>query len=160
MNPGYELKTSIEDEKQLEQDDIKYPLQHPSNKSSMITIAGILLIIAGIFAIIFWIQFLTLDAANLESIIDISQFQQIDPSITNEQIIGFLNTCAIIGCIISFFPILGGILALKRKLWGIALAGSILGLFSLGMFFTSSVLSLIALILLLISKNEFVKPIN
>jgi lysylphosphatidylglycerol synthetase-like protein (DUF2156 family) len=155
MNPGYELKTNIKDEKQLEQDDIKYPLQQPSNKSSMPTIAGILLIFAGIFAIIFWVQFLTIDATTLESIIDISQFQQIDPSITNEQIIAFLNTCAIIGCIISIFPILGGILAIKRKLWGIALAGSIIGLFSLGMLLTSSVLSFIALILLIISRKEF-----
>jgi hypothetical protein len=118
-------------------------------------IAGILLIITGFCAIIFWIQFLTLDSATIESIIDISQFQQINPSITNEQIIGFLNTCAIIGCIISFFPILGGILALKLKLWGIAITGSIIGLFSLGMLFTSSVLSFIALILLVISRKEF-----
>jgi hypothetical protein len=135
--------------------DFDKPLTEKPNTTFKPTIAGFLLIIAGIFAIIFWIQFLTLDAATLESIIDISQFQQIDPSITNEQIIGFLNTCSIIGCIISFFPILGGILALKLKLWGIALAGSIIGLFSLGMLFTSSALSLIALILLVISRKEF-----
>ena len=155
MNPGYELKTDNEDEIKTGIDNINYPPQQPANKTSIPLIAGIFMIIAGVLVIIFWIQFFTVDAATLESMIDISQIQQIYPTITSEQIVGFLNTCAIIGCIIAIFPILGGILAIKRKLWGIALACSIIGLLSLGMLFTSSGLSLIALILLIVSKKDF-----
>jgi hypothetical protein len=118
-------------------------------------IAGIILLIAGVFSIFFWIQIFTLDVTTLESVIDISQFKQIDPSITPEKIIAFLDTCAIIGCIIAVFPILGALFALKRKLWGIALTCSIIGLFSLGILFTSSGLSFIAMILLIISRKEF-----
>lgn len=155
MNPGYELKANLENEKPPEQEKIIPPIQQSSNKISISMIAGILLIIAGILAIIFWIQFFTLNAETLESIIDTSQFEQLNVELSTDQIIGFLNTCAIIGIVISIFTILGGILAIKRKLWGIALVGSIIGLFSLGMLLTSSGLSLISLILLIVSRKEF-----
>lgn len=155
MNPGYELKSNIDDIKQPEKDDLQNPLQQLTNNRSYPKIAGILLIIAGILALIFWIQFLLLDSTMLESYVDISQLQQLDPSLTIDRIVEILNTCSIIGCILTIFPILGGILAIKKKLWGISLVGSIFGLFTLGIFFTSSILSLIALILLITSKNEF-----
>ena len=160
MNPGYELKTSYDDIKKPEQEELKNPLIQSSNNKSFPKIAGILLIIAGILALVYWIQFLLLDITILESYIDIDQLQQLDPTITIEQIVEILNTCAVIGCVLSIFPILGGILAIKKKLWGISLVGSIIGLFTLGIFFTSSILSLISLILLIISKKEFQnKPI-
>jgi len=160
MNPGYELKTSYDDIKKPEQEELKNPLIQSSNNKSFPKIAGILLIIAGILALVYWIQFLLLDITILESYIDIDQLQQLDPTITIEQIVEILNTCAVIECVISIFPILGGILAIKKKLWGISLVGSIIGLFTLGIIFTSSILSLISLILLIISKKEFQnKPI-
>jgi hypothetical protein len=155
MNPGYELKTDIDDEKSPDQEKIITPIEPTKNKISKAIVAGIFLIIAGILAIIFWTQFFTLDSTTLESIIDTSQFEQLNVELRPEQIISFLKTCAIIGVVISIFPILGGILALKKKLWGIALVGSIIGLFSLGMLFTSSGLSLISLILIIISREEF-----
>ena len=127
----------------------------PSNKNSYPLIAGIMLIIAGILGIINWIQTFTLDVTTLGSLFDIDQIQEIYPQITYEQILGFLQTCALIGIIISVFPILGGLLAIKKKLYYIAVTGSIIGLFSIGIMFSSSVLSLIALILLIISKKEF-----
>lgn len=133
----------------------KTQLQSVTTKSSMPLIAGVILIIAGILSIIFWLSFFSLDVATLEKAVDISQFKQIDPKITPEQVLGFLRTCAIIGCVIAVFPILGGILAIKRKLWGISLACSIIGLFSLGMLFSSSLLSFVAVILLFISRKEF-----
>ena len=155
MNIGKDQNKNNMEVKINEKYETTQPFQQQVKKSSMPMIAGILLIIAGIIAILFWIQFLTIDAATLESLIDISQFEGLDPSINTEQIVGFLNTCAIIGCIIAIFPILGGILSLKRKLWGIALACSIIGLFSLGMLFSSSGLSLISMILLIVSRKEF-----
>jgi len=46
-------------------------------------------------------------------------------------------------------------MAVQRKSWGLALAGSILGLFTIGFVFEATVMSLIALILLAISRKEF-----
>ena len=129
--------------------------QQSSNRNSYPLIAGLLLIIAGILGILNWISTFSLDAATLGSLIDITQLQEINPLISSEQIVSFLQTCAIIGIIISIFPILGGLLAINRKLYYIAVTGGILGLFSIGIAFSSSVLSLIGIILLILSKEQF-----
>lgn len=145
----------METESQLNPDAEKTQIQSVTAKSSIPLIAGIILIVAGVLSVIFWASFFSLDAATLEKTVDISQFKQLDPDITAETVLGFLRTCAIIGGIIAVFPVLGGILAIKRKLWGISLASSIIGLFSLGIVFSSSLLSFIAMILLIISRKEF-----
>jgi len=154
MNSNYELKKEEDREETMELDKIKNLPEIPSKKSSLPMVAGIMLIIAGIVAIIFWTPFFSMDITTIEKSVDISQFQQIDSDISAEEILGFLKTCAIIGIIISIFPILGGILAIRRKLFGISVACSIIGLFSFGMFI-SSIFSLIALILLIIARKEY-----
>ena len=143
------------DDNDTEQIDYSYFPGQSSKKSSLPIVAGVLLIIASIFALITWIPTLYLDVGTLEDLNYIDQFQQIDPSITPEQALGFLTTCAVIGIIVSIFPLLGGILSLKRKVFGIAVACSIIGLFSIGVLFFSSILCLIALILLVISRKEY-----
>lgn len=65
-----------------------------------------------------------------------------------------LLICGIIGITFSVFAIVGGIFAIQRRMWGLALTGSILGLFIIG-FGISSLLSLVALILLALSHREF-----
>ena len=150
-----ETYSDFKDKKPFNDENYESSNQQPSNKNSYPLIAGIMLIIAGILGIINWIQTFTLDVTTLGSLFDINQIQEIYPQITYEQILGFLQTCAIIGIIISVFPILGGLLAIKKKLYYIAVTGSIIGLFSIGIMLTSSLLSLIALILLIISKKEF-----
>ena len=98
------------------------------------------------------------DATLLESMIDIEQFQQqLGYSINIEDIMGFITTCAIIGVILSIFPILGGILSVKRKLWGIALACAIIGLVTFIPAIIPVILSIVAIILLVMSRNEFKK---
>ncbi|KYK30863.1 MAG: hypothetical protein AYK22_02915 [Thermoplasmatales archaeon SG8-52-3] len=155
MELNKEFDTEIGAEKPNDSLNLEPFSQKPSNKNSYPLIAGILLIIAGILALFNWGQFFLLDATTIESFFDISQIQVINPSITYDQILGFLQTCAIIGIIISIFPILGGILAIKKKQYYIAIATSVIGLFTIGIIFTSSVLSLIGLILLVLSKQNF-----
>ena len=87
--------------------------------------------------------------------IDTSLIPQEGLEISIEQLQSILMACATIGVILSIFPILGGIFALKSKMWGIALVGGILGLFTIGPVFISSILSLIAIILLAMSRGEF-----
>jgi len=63
--------------------------------------------------------------------------------------------CGTVGFFLSVFAILGGIMSVRRQLWGLVLAGGILGLFTIGPVFISSILSLIAIILVAISRKEF-----
>ena len=117
-----------------------YPaVQAPPQKTAMPTAAGILLIIAGVLGLIDWgivLAFGTLAA-----------------------FIPFLGAiiliCGIIGITFSVFALLGGIMAVQRKMWGLALTGSILGLFTVGFVGEASLLSLIALILIAVSHREF-----
>ena len=130
-------------------------VQKKSDRSSFPIIAGVILIIAGTLALISFVQVFLVDVNTIESIMDIAQIQTSDVNITSAQVKEFMNTCAVVGCIISVFAILGGILSFRKKLWGMALACAIIGLFSFGPLFVSSILSFIALILIAFSKQEF-----
>jgi hypothetical protein len=56
---------------------------------------------------------------------------------------------AVISGIAGIFSLIGGIFALQRKHWGLALAGSIFA------FFPTFILGVLAIIFTAISKNEF-----
>ena len=66
---------------------------------------------------------------------------------------GVLETILIIATvfllIVGIIPIIGGIYALQRKKWGLALAGSIVAIFG------SSVMGILATIFTAMSKDEF-----
>ena len=68
--------------------------------------------------------------------------------------IGFLVIISVIAAIflliIGLLALLGGISALQRKRWGLALAGSIVGIFC-----NSAILGILSLIFLAMSKDEF-----
>lgn len=123
--------------------------QEQKKPSNMPLIAGILLIIAGLLGILTWSAALALESSMIESVLPP------DVPITVEQLQSFLTICGIIGCIISVFTLTGGIVALKRKAWGLAVVGGILGLFTIGPALLGSILSLIGLIFLLISRKDF-----
>jgi hypothetical protein len=122
-----------------------------SKKDSKPLIAGVLLIIAGLMSILTWITVFSIDY----SVIDLSILETQNMTITTEQLQSIMSICATIGIILSIFPLLGGILSIQKKLWGGALAGSIIGLFTVGPIFLSSILSLISLILLIITRDQF-----
>jgi uncharacterized membrane protein HdeD (DUF308 family) len=72
-----------------------------------------------------------------------------------EEVSTLLLICGIIFIVFGILAIVGGISSITRKSWALALIGSILGLFTIGFYFTGSILSIISLILIAISKNEF-----
>ena len=113
-------------------------------------IAGILLIIAGLLGIYIWISASFFDSSLIEE-----SLRQSGADISIEQFESILNTCTTIGLIISIFPILGGIFSIQRKNWSFCIVLAVIGLFTIGPFFISSLLSLIGLILIILSKNEF-----
>lgn len=116
----------------------------PAERTALPIAGGVLLLIAGILGIAFWgFVIATIGAAT--SILPIAI-----PGLTELLII-----CGAIGVIFSLIALLGGVFAIQRKMWGLALAGGILGLFSIGWFFISSILALIGLILVAVARKEF-----
>jgi len=99
-----------------------------ANKPFIPLIAGVLLILSGFIAI---------------AIILVLLF--------NEQNLIF----GIIGCIIAIFPVLAGILAIKRKQWPLVIIGCIICLFIFIPLIIPGILASIGFILIVISKKEF-----
>jgi hypothetical protein len=123
--------------------------QQPMQPSSKPLIAGILLIIAGLLGLFTWASALAIDSSIIQNVLPA------DSPITVEQLQSFLTTCGIIGAVLSIFTLAGGIVALKRKAWGLAVIGGILGLFTIGPMLLGSILSLIGLIFVAISRKDF-----
>jgi len=132
-----------------------YPPEGPQEPSqqkrstSLPVIAGVLLIIAALSGFLTWSNLLAADTSMYQNVLPP------DSPITPQQVQSFLQTCSIIGVVFSALALIGGLMAIRRKSWGLAMIGSILGLFTIGVFFTASVFSLIALVFLLMTRREF-----
>jgi hypothetical protein len=124
-------------------------IQQPRNPSMMPVISGVLLILAGLLGLLTWAAALSVDTAMIQNLLPSNS------PITIEQLQSFLLVCGIIGSIMSIIALAGGIVALRRRGWGLAMVGSILGLFTIGPYFLASVLAFIGLILLVISRKDF-----
>jgi len=146
------------EDKMFEQNIMNDPFQQPSNKSSKPLIAGILLMIAGGLSILMWLSLAAMDVSFIETFIMpelglAPEYESI--ALSAESIKELFVICGTVGFFLSVFMILGGIMSVRRQLWGLVLAGGILGLFTIGPVFISSILSLIAIILVAISRKEF-----
>lgn len=120
------------------------------NKRKIPLVAGGFMIIAFILTIVTASGFFFLDT----SMIDIQEEQigqEIDPGLIQT----VTNACGLLILIFGVFLLMGGIFAIKRTHWGISLIGAILGIFSIGPLFLASMFSIIALILLVLSRDEF-----
>ena len=118
---------------------------HPIQKTWKPLVAGILNIVAasGIFVlvIIFIIGVIvTSGALNIPGTRDIPNF-----------VPGLIAFSALIAAAISTLSLIGGIFAIQRKNWELALAGSIATVI------TSTVLGILAIVFLALSKEEFKK---
>jgi hypothetical protein len=67
-----------------------------------------------------------------------------------------LGVCAVINIILSIIVLLAGYMAIKRRNFPFVIIGAIIGIFTIG-FAVGSILSIIAVFILLLSKNEFRK---
>jgi len=147
------------EDKMFEKNVIGDPFQQPSSKNSKPLIAGILLMIAGGLSILMWLSLAAIDVPFIETFI-MPELESMPPeyesfALSAEFIKELFVVCGTVGFFLSIFTILGGIMSVRRQLWGLVLAGGILGLFTIGPVFISSILSLIAIILVATSRNEF-----
>ena len=123
--------------------------QPPSKPSMTPAIAGMVLILAGLLGLLTWAAALAVNTSMLQGLLPPNS------PITAAQLQSIFLVCGIIGSILSIIALAGGIVALRRKGWGLAMIGSVLGLFTIGPYFLASILALIGLILLIVSRKEF-----
>lgn len=123
--------------------------QQPVVQTMMPFLAVLLLIIAGVLGVFTWAMALVADVSSL--IIP----STLPEGISVEQVEMVIQVCGIIGLAASIFAILSGLIALKRRFWWISFFGGVIGLCIIGPMFISSLLCLIGIILLVVSKKEF-----
>lgn len=68
---------------------------------------------------------------------------------------GAYQVCGFLILIFGMALLLGAICAIKQVYWPIAFGASILGIFTIGPYYLGSILSIVALILLVISRGKF-----
>jgi hypothetical protein len=110
-------------------------------KTWMPMVAGILDIICGC-----WELLLAFGFVFVGSIFRFAATPEIPPSLAP-----LIAAIGIPFAILGILAIVGGVYALRRKVWGLALAGSISSLFSIHLFF----LGIAAIVFTALSKNEF-----
>ena len=112
-------------------------------------VAGILNIIVGIFNLLGILVIIVVLVAIGSGILALSSIMNLVPIWLSGIAQGLLLIIAIILAIFSAIPLVGGIYAVQRKNWGLALAGSIVAILS------SMPLGIASTVLVALSKNEF-----
>ena len=130
-----------------------------SKKLSKTMIAGIILIIAGLFFVLALTPSLTIDNKTIDELRENDeQFRNQTQNMTNEEIKNDYFNNGIIGLLYAVFLLFGGVLALLKKGWLVSLFCGIVGIIFSGIFIVIA-LSLIAFIILIFARNEFQKKI-
>src|SRR2546427_6309093 len=97
------------------------PAPMPSREQSMLPmIGGLLLIVGAIISISFWAWLISLGALAVSMIPGI-------PANIASTVVGIIAVCGAIFIILALITLLGGVMTLQRKMWGLALVGGILG---------------------------------
>jgi hypothetical protein len=111
------------------------------------TIAGILAIVAGALSFVG----LVIAGAGVGMLMMLGEMGEAELAmgIPADLILGIIVLLAILAICVDILAIVGGIHALRRKKWGLALAGSIAA------FFASWPLGIAAIVFTVLSKNEF-----
>jgi len=147
----------IEDEQKLE--DTNNHDSKSSKKFSKPMIAGIILIIAGLFFIFALVPFLIIDSETIDEFRENDEeFRELAQNRTNEEIKSDYFNNGIIGLLIALFPLIGGVFALLKKGWLVSLFGGVVGIIFSGVLIVI-VLCLIAFIILIFARKEFQKKI-
>jgi len=122
------------------------PVKH--EKGIVSVVGGILILIAGIMGLAMGGIMLAIDVDDLDQ-------WGVDVTGTLDFIEDILTVCGAIFIILGLIAVLGGIFGVMRKHWGLAILGGVLGLFVIGPLFLGSILALIGLILVAVSRKDF-----
>ena len=114
-------------------------------------VAGILDIALGILNLFCMFMIIGLIVAFGSGILTIARIAELIPIWLSGMVQGALIILAILLAVSSSLPLIGGIYAVQRKSWGLALAGSIVAILP------AAPLGITSTILIALSKNEFEK---
>ena len=112
-------------------------------------IAGILNIVLGIIALFGMFIIIGLMVAFGGGVLTIVRIVEFMPLWLSGMVQGVLIILAILLAVSSSLPLIGGIYAIQRKSWSVALAGSIVAIL------LAAPLGIISTVLVALSKNEF-----
>jgi hypothetical protein len=115
----------------------------------MPAVGGALVIAAGVLAIAMGAMYMTLDVSDIENL-----GVSLPAEYTAEDLAGMLTTCGAVLFVFAIVAIIGGVFGIRRKRFVLAIAGGVFGLLGIG-FIVGSVLALVGLILLAVSRKEF-----
>ena len=119
-------------------------------KGMMSMAGGVLILVSGILGLLMWVFFTLLVVGGTSAILPIPGF----PAGMAGSLATFLLVCGLIGLVFSIIAIVGGVMGIRRKMWGLSLVGGIFGLLAIG-YLLGSLLGLIGLILVAVSKKDF-----
>lgn len=123
-------------------------LAPPVQKSSKPTVGGVLILIAGILALVNGALYLVSDISDLGTIPTLPE------GFTEDDLEGIMRACGVVMMIFGIMAIPGGVFALRRKHFGLAIAGGVVAMLGVGFSF-GALLGLVGLILVAISRKEF-----
>ena len=126
----------------------EHMMLEPRPMSQKPLVAGILMIGAGILELFSAFQLLTLDVSTAASEAGI-------PSDIASGIAGFLQVCGAMVVIFAVIVAAGGALTFRRKSFTIGIVAAIFGMLGIGPFYLGSLFSLVALILVAVSRDDF-----
>ena len=131
--------------------DFRAPAAAPPHEKTILSlVGGILILIAGIMGLAMGAIFLVA-ANNVDTLADWG----VDVAGVGDMLSDILTACGIIIIVLALIVVLGGFFGVMRKHWGLVILGGVLGLFLIGPYMLASILSLIGLVLVAVSKKDF-----
>jgi len=112
-------------------------------------VAGVLNIIVGIISLFGMFVVIGLLAAFSGGVLTLARMAELMPLWLSGMIHGVLIVVALLLAVLSSLPLIGGIYALQRKSWGLALAGSIVAILAI------APLGITSAVLVVMAKDEF-----
>ncbi|MFP4545490.1 MAG: hypothetical protein ACLFPN_01405 [Methanomassiliicoccales archaeon] len=142
-NCGYRIRA--EEPKEIPAREAK-PQSVTTGKAGL---GGALILISGILAILTGL-YMAADAAAF-----VEMYESLSEGLGYEITTDLILAVGAITIIFGVIAVVGGYMAVKRRRWGLAVAGGVLAFFASGGFFLGTLLGLIGLILVAISRKEF-----
>lgn len=113
--------------------------------------AGVLNMVLGICNLLGMFVVIGLLVAFGGGVLSVIRMAELLPLWLSGMVHGVLIVMAILLAVSSALPLIGGIYAIQRKAWGLALAGSIVAILSL------APVGIVSTVLIALSRNEFEK---
>ena len=125
------------------------PAAPQKERSILPVIGGVLILIAGLAALGMGVAFMAFDAQDIEDWVDLDE---LDVSLS--ELDDILFTCGAVVMVFGVIGVLGGVFAIVRKHFSLAVVGGIFSILGLG-FVVGAVVGLIGLILVFVGRSSF-----